>query len=193
MVLVRFLIVILLFIFPFESFSFVVSKPNVFYDKSESNVIVMLFLENLPTSKISEILKKNLEVTLFVDVKLIRKDFGILNIQTEITNVSFYYKITYDFTTESYVIFNNHLFRTFKSLESMFDTLFYPLLVRISLLSLRNNPDFTEIYEDTEFFIASRARIVYMNVKPPLNIIASLLGIRNYETGISFSDVFFIK
>ncbi|MFN4245896.1 MAG: hypothetical protein ACK4F9_07130 [Brevinematia bacterium] len=191
--LLRFLLIIFVFVFPMNSFCFSISKPVVFYDKSDYSILVMFFVEDIPTEELIRIVKKNLDVTLFVDVKLVRSDFGILNIQTEITNMRLYYKLTYDFVTDRYIVFNDYFFKTSESLDKIVDSLFYPLLVKFNLSELRGNPDFYEIYEDTVFFVASKAKIVYVNIKPPLNIVASLLGIRNYETDVSFSDGFKIK
>ncbi|MEN2997809.1 MAG: hypothetical protein ABDH28_02050 [Brevinematia bacterium] len=186
------LTLITLIMFPVLGTSFTISKPKVLYDRSANVILVMLFIEKPSQKNLSEMIRKNLDVSMLVEVKLMRKDFGILNIQTEITNVILEYKLSYDLVTERYTVHNPYTFKSYESLESLFE-LFYPLLVKIDLHELKGNPDFEEIYETTEFFISSRAKIIYMNVKPPLNIIVSLIGLGNYESEVAVSDMFKIK
>lgn len=183
------MIVLVIFLIPTSGVSFSLSKPKIFYDRNNEVILVMIFLETSPDYSITNIIRRNFDVTLVLETKLIRRDFGILNVQTEITNIISIYKLSYEFLTENYMIYNNFYFRAHRDFATIFEGLF-PIVLKINLKSLRGNPDFEEIYPDTEFFISVKSKIVYMNLKPPLSIITSLLGISNYETRSVFSETF---
>lgn len=186
----KFLIIgLIVILVPLQVFSFSLSKPRVFYDKGNEVILVMVFLEDVPDPSITNVIKRQFDVTLVVETKLMRKDFGVLNIQTEITNIVHVYKLSYDFLTENYMIYNNFYFRAHRDFFTVFENLF-PIIVKINLKSLKGNPDFEEVYPNTEFFVSVKSKIVYMNLRPPLSIITSLLGISNYETRSVVSDTF---
>lgn len=184
--------VLILVLLPLKVFSFSLSEPKVFYDKNNQVVLVMIFLDSFPNYDITNIIRKNFDVSFVVETRLIRKDFGILNVQTEITNIVNVYKLSYEFLTENYMIYNNFYFRAHRDFPIIFEGLF-PMIIKIDLKSLKGNPDFEEIYANTEFFVSVKSRLVYMNVRPPLSIITSILGISNYETGNTVSRTFKIE
>lgn len=185
----RVICIFLLITLSFSSFGFSISKPKVLQDNND--LLVMVFIDNPPKELIG-IVKRNLDVKFIVEIKLIRRDFGILNIQTEITNIVNIYNLSYDFVTERYILYNQYFFKSTEKFSNLFDT-FYPLLIKLDLDLLKGNPDFEQIYEDTEFFVSVKAKVDYINMKPPLNIITSLIGLGGYETQIEISDTFKIR
>lgn len=185
-------LLLVLITFPVLAFSFTLSKPRVFHDRSANTILVMLFVEGNTPQGLINALKKNLEVTFLIELKLIRKDFGILNIRTEVTNVELKYKIFYDFTTERYLLYSQYMSRYYDDIGGVFGA-FYPALVKIDLSGLKGDPDLEEVYDTTEFLISAKAKLLYMEVKPPLNVIISLIGMGNYETEMVFSEPFKIK
>lgn len=188
----RLILTLGLFLISVSTFCFEISKPRIFLDKNNYSVLVMVFIEKDPPRQLEDILKKNFSVDFTLELNFVRKDFGVFNIQTLITNIKIKYSISYDIVSGKYITSNPFTFKTHDSFDDVIDSL-SPFLQRIDLKSFKGNPDFEEIYEDTEFFVTSKARITYINLKPPLSIIASLIGFGNYETSITISDTFKIR
>ncbi|MCX8029355.1 MAG: DUF4390 domain-containing protein [Brevinematales bacterium] len=176
----------------FYAVGFELSKPKVVFDDTSQGIFTLIFIEGGLPKSIERVLKRNLDIDLVFEVKFVRKDFRILNIQTVITNIITRYKVSYDIVSGRYTISNPFIFKSYANLDELVD-MFFPLLVRIDLNSLKDNPDFSQVYDDTEFFISLRAKIIYLNLKPPLNIITSIVGLGNYETPVANSETFKIR
>ncbi|MCS7298758.1 MAG: hypothetical protein RMJ37_02195 [Spirochaetia bacterium] len=182
----------MIFFVSIGAYCFEISKPRIFFDRNNYSVLVIVFVEGSPPRRLDDILKRNFSVEFTLELNFIRKDFGVFNIQTVITNIKTRYSISYDIVSGKYITSNPFTFRTYDNFEDVIDGL-SPFFQRIDLKSFKGNPDFEEIYEDTEFFITSKARITYINLKPPLSIITSLIGFGNYETPTTVSDTFRIR
>lgn len=175
------------YIFPLD-----LSKPNVLFDKSNNSLLIMLFVEGDIPQDLELLIKRNIDLEIVFNVKLVRKDFGLLNVQTEITNIVYFYKVSYDFFLNRITVYNYSSFRVVNGIHELFDKI-SPLLIKIKLDDLKDNPDFSQIYPDTRFFVTAELSIVYMRLKPPLSLIASLLGMGNVYTPIVYSDEFYLR
>ncbi|MGC8870004.1 MAG: hypothetical protein ACP5PT_02805 [Brevinematia bacterium] len=185
-------VVFLIFLCSTNLFSFELSKPDIFIDENRNSILVMLLVEGDLPQNLENLLVRNIDLNVIFNVRLIRKDFGILNVQTEITNILVSYKVYYDLLFKRIVVYNDGYFKVIDKLSSL-PVVISPLLFKIKLDELKNNPDFYEVYQDTKFFISVQASIVYMKLKPPLSLIASVLGMGNIETPVVYSEEFKLR
>ncbi|MGB9620951.1 MAG: hypothetical protein ACPL4C_00750, partial [Brevinematia bacterium] len=185
-------VVFLIFLYSTNLFSFELSKPDIFIDENRNSILVMLLVEGDLPQNLENLLVRNIDLNVIFNVRLIRKDFGILNVQTEITNILVSYKVYYDLLFKRIVVYNDGYFKVIDKLSSL-PVVISPLLFKIKLDELKNNPDFYEVYQDTKFFISVQASIVYMKLKPPLSLIASVLGMGNIETPVVYSEEFKLR
>jgi hypothetical protein len=165
-------------------------KVDVYVDKEYLNI--KIWGQGEFPKDFEKMIKNNIDFKVIVSVKILRRDFKPLNIVTEVTNYRIVRQVSYDLVTENFLVFDGIRFRLASSLEEVPKNIF-PLVIRQKISDLKELPDLSTIYNDTDFVVVAKMRISSLELRPPLSIIASILNLVGWEGREMYSDPFLIR
>jgi hypothetical protein len=156
------------------------------------NLVIKIYGQGSLPSEFESVIKNNMDLKVIISVKIFRRDFKPLNITTEMTNYTIMRQISYDLITGNFLVFDGIKFKLTPSLEDVSKNIF-PIVFKQKIGELKALPDFSPVYEDTDFVVGVKMRASYLDLKPPLSIIASILNLGGIEGKDVYSDPFLIR
>ena len=179
-----------IFLFSNNVYCLDLEKVEVYVDKEY--LTIKIWGQGEFSKDFERMIKNNIDFRILVFVRILRRDFKPLNIVTEVTNYKIVRQISYDLVTESFLVFDGIKFRLSSSLEGVPKNVF-PLVVRHKISDLKELPDLSTIYGDTDFVVAAKMRISSFELRPPFSIIASILNLGVWESRELYSEPFLIR
>jgi|GEM_PF-3436336 len=185
-----FLVIGLMFLSVSHLYSMDLEKVEAYVDND--NLVIKIYGQGSLPSEFESVIKNNMDLKVIISVKIFRRDFKPLNITTEMTNYTIMRQISYDLITENFLVFDGIKFKLTPSLEDVSKNIF-PIVFKQKIGELKALPDFSPVYEDTDFVVGVKMRASYLDLKPPLSIIASILNLGGIEGKDVYSDPFLIR
>jgi len=185
-----FLVIGLMFLSISHLYSMDLEKVEAYVDND--NLVIKIYGQGILPSEFESVIKNNMDLKVIISVKIFRRDFKPLNITTEMTNYTIMRQISYDLITENFLVFDGIKFKLTPSLEDVSKNIF-PIVFKQKIGELKALPDFSPVYEDTDFVVGVKMRASYLDLKPPLSIIASILNLGGIEGKDVYSDPFLIR